>query len=88
MAKAQNSTFYVGVTSDLKKRVWEHKNDVADGFTQKHGIKSLVYYEMFDDPENAFRREKRLKKWNRTWKMRIIEQMNPEWNDLHETICQ
>ena len=88
LAKKRNSTFYVGVTSDLPKRVWEHKNEVVDGFTQKYDIKTLVYYEIFDDAENAIKREKRLKKWNRTWKMRVIEEMNPNWDDLYETICQ
>lgn len=88
MAKARNSTFYVGVTSNLPKRVWEHKNDVVEGFTQKYGVKNLVYYEVFDDSEGAIKREKRLKKWNRPWKMRIIEEMNPDWNDLYDEICQ
>jgi putative endonuclease len=88
MAKGRNSTFYTGVTSDLPKRIWEHKNEVAEGFTKEHGIKTLVYYEIFDDAENAIKREKRLKKWNRPWKMRVIEEMNPEWKDLYETICQ
>ena len=87
LTKARNSTFYVGITSDLKKRVWEHKNGVADGFTKKYGIKTLVYYEVFDDPEQAIRREKRLKKWNRSWKIKVIEEMNPDWDDLYETIC-
>ena len=88
LAKARNSTFYVGTTSDLKKRIWEHKIDAADGFTKKHQIKNLVYYETFSDPENAIIREKRLKKWNRTWKMRAIEEMNPDWKDLYEEICK
>lgn len=88
MAKARNSTFYVGMTSDLKKRIWEHKSKAADGFTKKHDIKDLVYFEIFNDPENAIKREKRLKKWNRIWKMRIIEEMNPDWKDLYEEICK
>ena len=88
LAKARNSTFYVGITSDLRKRIWEHKTNAADGFTKKHQIKNLVYYEAFNDPENAIQREKRLKKWNRTWKMRVIEEMNPDWKDLYEEICQ
>jgi putative endonuclease len=88
MAKGRNSTFYVGVTSELAKRGWEHKNGVAGGFTKKYGIKNLVYYEIHANAESAIKREKRLKKWNRTWKMRIIEEMNPEWKDLYETICQ
>lgn len=86
LTKARNSTFYVGITSDLPKRIWEHKNEAADGFTKKYGIKTLVYYELFDDAENAIKREKRLKKWPRAWKMKIIEQMNPNWNDLYETL--
>ncbi len=88
LAKARNSTFYVGITSDLPKRIWEHKNEAADGFTKKHGVKTLVYYEIFDNPEEAIKREKRLKKWNRTWKMRVIEEMNPDWDDLYEQICK
>lgn len=88
LAKERNSTFYVGFTSDLRKRIWEHKNEVADGFTKKHAIKTLVYYETFADPENAIKREKRLKKWNRSWKMAVIERMNPDWKDLYEDICR
>lgn len=86
LATKANGTFYVGVTSSLAKRIWEHKNEVADGFTKEHGIKNLVYYETYDDPENAIRREKRLKKWPRLWKMKVIEKMNPDWKDLYETI--
>ena len=86
LAKARNSTFYVGMTSDLPKRIWQHKNEVADGFTKDYGIKTLVYYEIFDNSENAIKREKRLKKWPREWKMKVIEQMNPNWNDLYETL--
>jgi len=84
----RNSTFYIGMTSDLPKRIWEHKNKVADGFTKKYNIDQLVYYETFDGPENAIKREKRLKKWNRAWKMKIIEEQNPKWNDLYEEICK
>ena len=87
LAKARNSTFYVGVTSDLVKRVWQHKNELADGFTKKYGIKTLVYYEEHGSAEQAFIREKQLKKWNRPWKMRIIEEMNPNWEDLYDKIC-
>lgn len=86
LTKDKNSTFYVGITSDLAKRIWEHKNGAADGFTKKYGIKTLVYYEVFDDPENAIKREKRLKKWNRGWKMSIIEKTNPDFRDLYEEI--
>lgn len=88
MAKARNSTFYVGVTSDLVKRIHEHKNELTEGFTQKYDIKNLVYYEIYDDAETAIRREKLLKKWNRVWKMRVIEEMNPEWKDLYDDICR
>lgn len=88
LATKANGTFYVGMTSDLVKRIWEHKNEITGGFTTEHGIKTLVYYEIFDDAENAIRREKRLKKWPRLWKMRVIEKMNPEWKDLYETITQ
>lgn len=87
LTKARNSTFYVGMTSDLPKRIWEHKNEAADSFTKEHDIKTLVYYEIFDDPETAIRREKRLKKWNRAWKMKVIEEMNPNWRDLYNNIA-
>ena len=86
LATEKNGTFYVGITSSLAKRIWEHKSEVVDGFTKKHGIKMLVYYEVFGDAENAIKREKRLKKWSRNSKMKAIEEMNPEWNDLYETI--
>lgn len=86
MGREYNSTYYVGMTSDIVKRVWEHKNEAADGFTKKHNIKMLLYYEIYDDAENAIKREKRLKKWNRLWKMQIIERMNPEWKDLYGTL--
>lgn len=87
LAKGRNSTFYTGFTENLVKRVWEHKNECADGFTKEHDVKMLVYYEIFDDYELALKREKRLKKWNRPWKMRVIEEMNPKWEDLYEGIC-
>lgn len=86
MAKARNSTFYVGITSDLTKRIHEHKNGIIDGFTKKYGIKTLVYYEIYDDAETAINREKTLKKWKRLWKMRLIETINPEWRDLYDDI--
>ena len=87
LTKGKNSTFYTGFTENLAKRVWEHKNELADGFTKKYGIKTLVYYEAFDNYEAALDREKQLKKWHRPWKMRIIEEMNPNWEDLYEKIC-
>jgi putative endonuclease len=86
LASQRNGTLYIGVTSDLVQRVWQHRNGVVEGFTQKYGVHMLVYYELHDDMENAIIREKRLKKWNRAWKLRLIEEKNPEWNDLYETI--
>lgn len=88
LTKSRNSTFYVGITSDLQKRIFEHKQKIADGYTKKHDVTQLVYYEIFNDPENAIKREKRLKKWNRAWKMKVIEEKNPDWNDLYEEICK
>ncbi|MDH4232567.1 MAG: GIY-YIG nuclease family protein [Nitrospirota bacterium] len=86
LASRRNGTLYVGVTSDLLKRVWEHKNIVAEGFTEKYGVDKLVYYERFYDPGYAIRREKRLKKYNREWKKDLIESSNPEWKDLFEKL--
>lgn len=87
LAKARNSTFYTGVTSDLIKRIWEHKNNINCQFTTTHQVKTLVYYEIFGNAESAILREKRLKKYNRTWKMRLIESINPTWSDLYETLA-
>ena len=86
MAKARNSTFYVGMTSDLIGRVWQHKHGVADGFTKKYEIKMLVYYEAHHDVNEAIRREKQIKKWNRPWKMRLVETTNRDWQDLYATL--
>lgn len=86
LAKGRNSTFYTGFTQNLVKRIWEHKNGQADGFTKKYEIKFLVYYEVHDNYDAALKREKQIKKWNRAWKMRLIEEKNPNWNDLYETI--
>jgi len=86
LASRQNGALYTGVTSDLIKRVWEHKNKLAEGFTERYNVNKLVYYECFLDAENAIRREKRLKKYNRKWKMDLIEKMNPEWKDLYEDL--
>ena len=86
LASQRNGTLYIGVTSDLVQRVWQHKNDVVEGFTKKYGVHRLVYYELHDDVENAIIREKRLKKWNRAWKLRLIEEMNADWKDLYESI--
>jgi putative endonuclease len=86
LASQRNGTLYIGVTSDLVQRVWQHKNDVVEGFTKKYGVHRLVYYELHDDMENAIIREKRLKKWNRAWKLRLIEETNVDWKDLYESI--
>ncbi len=82
LASKRNGTLYIGVTSDLVKRVWQHKNDVHEGFTKKYGIHTLVYYEIHTDMTEAIVREKRLKKWNRAWKIELIEKDNPQWHDL------
>ena len=86
LASKKNGTLYIGVTSNLIKRVWEHKNKLAAGFTKKYNITKLVYYEQYIDPQNALRREKRLKKYNRKWKLALIEKHNPEWNDLYAAL--
>jgi putative endonuclease len=86
LASKQNGTLYVGVTSDLTKRAWEHRNDLADGFTKKYRVHRLVYYEMHADMLSAITREKQLKKWNRSWKLELIEEKNPEWKDLWDEI--
>ncbi len=87
MASGICGTLYIGVTSDLPKRVSEHKNKTFKSFTEKYDVDKLVYYEPFDDAENAIKREKRLKKWNREWKLDLIQKHNPEWRDLFEEIC-
>ena len=86
LASERNGTLYIGVTSDLVKRVYEHKNGLAEGFTKANNIKQLVYYEIHTDVNAAILREKQMKKWNRIWKLRQIEDFNPHWKDLYETI--
>jgi putative endonuclease len=86
LATKRNGTLYIGVTSDLLKRIWEHRNDSLDGFTRKYGVHHLVYYELHDDMSSAITREKQLKKWNRAWKLELIERQNPGWNDLWDEI--
>jgi len=83
MASARNGTLYIGVTSNLTGRVWQHKNNVVEGFTEKYEVHQLVWYEPHATMESALAREKALKKWNRIWKLRLIEQLNPEWEDLY-----
>ena len=82
LASGRNGTLYIGVTSDLVKRAWQHREADVEGFTRRYGIGRLVHYEMHGDMEHAITREKRLKKWNRQWKLRLIEERNPLWDDL------
>jgi putative endonuclease len=86
MINKRNGTIYTGVTSDLIKRVYEHKNDLRQGFTIQHNYKTLAYYEVFDDMVSAITREKQIKGGSRTDKIKLIERMNPEWKDLYDTI--
>ncbi len=83
LASKRNGTLYIGVTSDLKKRIWEHKNNLVEGFTKKYKVHLLVYYESTNDVRSAITREKQLKKWNRKWKIGLIEKNNPQWKDLY-----
>ena len=84
LASKKYGTLYTGITSDLIKRVYEHKKSLVDGFTKKYGIHQLVYYEIHEDVCEAILREKRIKKWNRDWKINLIEQDNPHWFDLYD----
>jgi putative endonuclease len=86
LASKRNGTLYIGVTSNLVKRTWEHKNNIVEGFTKKYGVHQLVWYELHGTMESAIIREKRLKDWKRAWKLKLIEGKNPEWRDLYETI--
>jgi putative endonuclease len=88
LASDRNGTLYVGVTNDLVRRVYEHKNKVKPGFTKQYGVDRLVWFEVYDDPTNAILREKEIKKWRRAWKLRLIEQSNPQWVDLYDQISQ
>ena len=82
LASGKNGTLYTGVTSDLPKRTWEHREHLADGFTKQYDVTRLVWFEMHATMESAIQREKRIKKWNRDWKRKMIEQSNPMWRDL------
>jgi len=83
LASKYNGTLYTGVTSNLTKRIWEHKNNFVDGFTKKYGVHTLVWYELHETMESALRREKAVKNWQRAWKITMIEEMNPKWRDLY-----
>jgi len=87
LASQRNGTLYVGVTSDLIKRVWQHKNNKVEGFTKKYKVHSLVWYEVCEEMSSAIAREKQLKKWNRDWKVELIEANNSAWTDLYSSIC-
>ncbi|MEL7691373.1 GIY-YIG nuclease family protein [Citromicrobium bathyomarinum] len=87
MASKRNGTLYLGVTSDLVRRVFQHRKGDIDGFMKKYGCKTLVWYAVFDRIDDAIRREKQMKEWRRAWKLRAIEEMNPGWDDLFESIC-
>lgn len=86
LTNKRNGTLYIGVTSNLKKRVYEHKQDMIDGFSKRYKTHILVYYEVFDFIEGAIRREKQLKEWKRNWKLELIESKNADWDDLFNTI--
>ena len=82
-----NGTLYIGVTSDLARRIWEHREGVVEGFTKHYGLKRLVYVERHDDIETAIQREKNLKHWPRAWKVRLIRGDNPDWTDLYDRLA-
>jgi len=86
LASQKNGTLYAGVTSDLIKRVWQHKNDVVDGFSKKYNVHLLVWYEVHDEIGSAIVREKQIKEWKRLWKMELIEKSNPTWKDLYSEV--
>jgi len=88
LASRPNGTLYIGVTSDLIKRVWEHRSNAVDGFTKRYGVHRLVYFEQFRSMMQAIEREKELKKWKRVWKIELIEKENPDWRDLWPEISE
>lgn len=87
LASKRNGTLYTGVTSNLIKRIWEHKNEHIDGFTKRYAVHRLVYYEQHSEMGAAILREKQIKKWNRAWKLKLIETHNPDWEDLYLSLC-
>jgi putative endonuclease len=88
LASRRNGTLYVGMTDDLPKRVWMHRTGVLSGFTKQYGVKMLVWHGQYETRESAFARERQLKKWNRAWKIKLIEQTNPAWRDLYDDILR
>ena len=87
LASRRNGALYVGVTSDLTRRIWQHRESFVDGFTKEHAVKRLVWFEQHATAEDAITREKQIKKWNRAWKIELIEAENPYWNDLYSSIA-
>jgi putative endonuclease len=86
LASKKNGTLYIGVTSDLIKRVWQHKNNMAEGFTKRYGVHLLVWFEPHENMETAIAQEKAMKEWKRQWKLTLIEATNPDWRDLYEDL--
>ncbi len=86
MASKQNGTLYIGVTNDLLKRVWQHKNDIVEGFTKRYKVHTLAYFEATSDIKAAIAKEKQIKKWRRAWKIKLIESENPNWKDLYDDL--
>lgn len=86
LANKRHGTVYTGMTDDLSKRVWMHKEKIFKGFTSKYGVDRLVWYEIHETRESAFSRERAIKKWNRAWKIELIEKVNPDWDDLYDEI--
>ena len=86
MASGRNGTLYLGVTRDLVRRAWQHREGIADSFTKRYGCKTLVWFEQTPDIASAIQREKQMKEWKRRWKLRAIEEMNPDWNDLYPSL--
>jgi len=86
LASKYNGTLYIGVTSNLVKRIWQHKSNLVEGFTHKYSVHLLVYFEQYDSIVDAIKREKQMKKWQRSWKIKLIEKSNPQWRDLYSEI--
>ena len=87
MASQRNGTLYVGITNDLVRRAYEHKEGLVEGFTSRYDVKDLVFFEQHDEPRNAIQREKNIKHWSRAWKLALIERHNPDWRDLFDDIA-
>ena len=88
LASRRNGTLYIGMTDDLVRRVWMHREGVLPGFTKEYSVKTLVWYELHETRESAFARERAMKKWNRAWKIELIQKMNPEWRDLYDDLLR